>query len=188
MKPGRWPANLIHDGSDEVLSRFVGTEDKARPGNRYEGADDYSAGSSERVYGEYKGHTRNRIERHFDDAGSAARFFYTAKADAEDRWGSRHPTVKPVDLMAYLCRLVTPPDGVVLDPFAGSGTTGVAALREGFGAVLIEREATFHADIQARLAHYAGEGGHSAAVTQRHADPEKSVIEKLPLFGGKGGA
>ncbi len=91
------------------------------------------------------------------DAGSAARFFYTAKADADDRLGSKHPTVKPVDLMAYLVRLVTPPGGLVLDPFAGSGTTGMACMREGFHAILIEREAEYVADIKRRLAHVKGE-------------------------------
>jgi DNA modification methylase len=56
---------------------------------------------------------------------------------------NNHPTVKPIDLMAWLVRLVTPPEGIVLDPFAGSGTTGVAAKREGFNAILIEREAEY---------------------------------------------
>jgi site-specific DNA-methyltransferase (adenine-specific) len=65
--------------------------------------------------------------------------------------------VKPVDLMAYLVRLVTPPGGVVLDPFAGSGTTAMACMREGFRAILIEREAEYVADIQRRLAHVKGE-------------------------------
>jgi site-specific DNA-methyltransferase (adenine-specific) len=92
------------------------------------------------------------------DSGSAARFFYSAKADAEDRLGSKHPTVKPVDLMAWLCRLITPPGGTVLDPFAGTGTTGLAAMREGFDCILIEREAEYVADIERRLAWARGEG------------------------------
>jgi site-specific DNA-methyltransferase (adenine-specific) len=103
---GRWPANLCHDGSEEVLAAFP---------------------------------------------GSAARFFYCAKANAKDRLGSRHPTVKPLALMQWLVRLVTPPDGVVLDPFAGSGTTGEAAWREGMCAILIELEAEYLADIERRL-------------------------------------
>jgi site-specific DNA-methyltransferase (adenine-specific) len=86
------------------------------------------------------------------DSGSAARFFYTAKADADDRLGSKHPTVKPIDLMQWLCRLVTPKGGTVLDPFAGTGTTGEAAFREGFNAILIEREAEYQADIRRRMA------------------------------------
>ena len=113
---GRWPANVIHDGSDEVAEAFGGA-------------------------GEFT---------------SAARFFYSAKADKADRLGSKHPTVKPVDLIAYLCRLITPIGGTVLDPFAGSGTTGMACLREGFECVLIEREAEYVVDIKTRFDHVRG--------------------------------
>jgi site-specific DNA-methyltransferase (adenine-specific) len=87
-----------------------------------------------------------------DDNGSAARFFYTAKADADDRLGSKHPTVKPLDLMQWLCRLVCPRGGVILDPFAGTGTTGEAAWREGMRAELIEAETEYCADIRRRMA------------------------------------
>lgn len=83
--------------------------------------------------------------------GEASRFFYSAKATKADRWGSRHPTVKPVKLKRWLVRLITPPGGVVLDPFAGSGTTGAAALAEGRQTLLIEREAEYAADIERRL-------------------------------------
>jgi DNA modification methylase len=85
--------------------------------------------------------------------GERSRFFYTAKADRGDRGGAcnTHPTVKPVDLMRWLVRLVTPPSGVVLDPFAGSGTTGVACLIEGFTAMLIEREPQYVDIIRERL-------------------------------------
>ena len=87
----------------------------------------------------------------FGDEGSAARFFesypfddqpvfYQAKAGKDDRAGSKHPTVKPIALMQALVRHVTPPGGTVLDPFAGSGTTGEAALREGFNCILMEAE------------------------------------------------
>ncbi len=107
---GRWPANLLHDGSAEAIADFPA-----------------------------------------DDTGSAARYFYSAKADQHDRIGSKHPTVKPVDLMQWLCRLVTPPGGTILDPFAGSGSTGEAAWREGFNCVLIEREEEYQADIAERL-------------------------------------
>ena len=82
---------------------------------------------------------------------SAARFFYAAKAGKKDRAGSKHPTVKPVSLMRWLVRMVTPPGGLVLDPFAGSGTTGQAALDEGFDAFLIEREREYIVDIKARF-------------------------------------
>lgn len=87
--------------------------------------------------------------------------------DARDRFGSRHPTVKPVDLMRWLVALGTPPGGLVLDPFAGSGTTGVAALAGGRRAILIEREPGYVSDIQERLAHFSGEGRHSLAVKSR---------------------
>ena len=124
---GRWPANLIHDGSDEAVRLFPVTG---------------------------------------GGAGSAARFFYCAKASKSDRdegcegmeervaggmqgrhdgsMGSitlrrnHHPTVKPTALMRYLCRLVTPPGGIVLDPFMGSGSTGKAAMLEGFRFIGIE--------------------------------------------------
>lgn len=80
------------------------------------------------------------------DVGGASRFFYTAKASAAEREGASgsrnpHPTVKPLALMRWLCRLVTPPRGLVLDPFCGSGTTGQAALLEGFRVVLVEQDA-----------------------------------------------
>lgn len=78
------------------------------------------------------------------------------KAVEESRKGKTVVLVYPVDLMAYLCRLVTPPGGTVLDPFAGSGTTGMAAMRESFNAVLIEREAEYVADIRRRIEHVHG--------------------------------
>lgn len=94
-----------------------------------------------------------------DDRGGPSRFFpvfrYEAKAPNNERPrlddGTVHPTVKPVGLMRWLVRLVTPPDGVVLDPFAGSGTTGEAAVIEGFRAVLIELDPTHAELIKARL-------------------------------------
>jgi site-specific DNA-methyltransferase (adenine-specific) len=72
---------------------------------------------------------------------------------------SRHPTVKPVELMRYFCRLVTPPGGTVLDCFAGSGTTGVAALAEGFDVILVEREPDYAATVRARCERAAMENG-----------------------------
>jgi DNA modification methylase len=79
------------------------------------------------------------------------RFHYSAKASKADRAGSKHPTVKPVSLMQWLVRMVTPPGGTVLDPFAGSGTTGMAAAMEGFKSVLIEREEEYQNDIRNRF-------------------------------------
>lgn len=83
--------------------------------------------------------------------GDEGRYFYSAKADADDRIGSKHPTVKPVDLMQWLVRLITPKGGLVLDCFAGTGTTGEAAWREGMRAVLIERETEYQTDIARRM-------------------------------------
>ena len=142
LKPGRWPANLIHDGSEEVLAAFpdvhgAGTERNGKFGSQYD-ATSYDMGGA-------------REMGRFGDSGSAARFFYQAKADSLDRLGSKHPTVKPLDLKQYLCRLITPPGGTILDPFAGTGTTGEAAWREGFKAILIEREAEYQADIARRM-------------------------------------
>ena len=87
---------------------------------------------------------------------AGSRLFYSAKATASDRADSRHPTVKPIDLIRWLTRLVTPPGGTVLDPFAGSGTTGEAAMLEGFDAILIEREAEHAADIAHRQRRWHG--------------------------------
>ena len=87
-----------------------------------------------------------------DLLGEAARFFYCAKASKRDRGeGNTHPTVKPTDLMAYLCRLVTPPGGVVLDPFMGSGSTGKAAMREGFRFIGCELSAEYLEIARARI-------------------------------------
>jgi len=146
----RWPANVIHDGSDEVTSGFPNT----RPSS---GGPTTSKPGSVSVNG--AGLPSHTSFSPSDNGGSASRFFYTAKADATERLGTKHPTVKPTDLMAYLIRLVTPPGGTTLDPFAGSGSTGVAAVFEGFNAVLIEREPEYHADILRRIAWAKGEGG-----------------------------
>jgi len=81
----------------------------------------------------------------------SARFFYCAKASKADRGENHHPTVKPTDLMRYLCRLVTPPNGIVLDPFNGSGSTGCAAVLEGFQYIGIEREAEYIAISEKRI-------------------------------------
>ena len=133
---GRWPANVVHDGSDEVVAGFPDSETSGH-------YTDKASGFGDRIY-------NGPGDR--SDSGSAARFFYTAKADSDDRLGSKHPTVKPLDLMQWLVRLVTPPRGLVLDPFAGTGTTGEAAWREGMSAVLIEAEAEYQADIRRRMA------------------------------------
>lgn len=145
---GRWPANVVHDGSAEVLAAFPDT-----PGQQRSVGPEHGAKAAVNVYGDF-GPREHFAPR--GDAGSAARFFYSAKAGPDDRLDSKHPTVKPTDLMAWLVRMVTPKGGLVLDPFAGSGSTGMACLREGFDCVMIEREARFVADIERRLSHVNG--------------------------------
>jgi len=167
---GRFPANIVHDGSDEVLARFPdrdGANSNGRSGEK--GVGNWGMGAVEQRPG-------------YADSGSAARFFYTAKADKLDRIGSKHPTVKPVDLMQWLVRLVTPKGGLVLDPFAGTGTTGEAAWREGFKAILIEREAEYHADITRRM-DLVVKPTKRAAVAKSKGN--LMGAEGTPLFGGE---
>jgi DNA modification methylase len=171
---GRWPANVIHDGSDEAVSAFPDASGAQRPISGNE-----QSTPAKNVYGTFG---RSPSSEPRGDSGSAARFFYSAKADAVDRFGSKHPTVKPIDLMAYLCRLVTPPGGLVLDPFAGSGTTGAACLREKFECILIEREADYIADIHARLEAVTAEGRHSIEIRNRNVPEDKRGGLDLPLF------
>lgn len=183
---GRHPANVIHDGSDEVVACFP---DSAGQQASVKGNE--PSGVTNGIYGEFAGRVSAAAR---NDSGSAARFFnalpftegdeppfiYHPKATKADRvvgctvCGVRalrdpgcdcrdpedpskaakrqaHPTVKPVSLMRWLQRLVTPAGGTTLDPFAGSGTSGSAALAEGFNVVLIEREDDYVADIRARL-------------------------------------
>ena len=87
----------------------------------------------------------------YRDSGTAARFFYSAKATASDRVDSKHPTVKPLALMKYLVQLVCPPNGTVLDPFAGTGSTGLAADQLGMNAILIEQSAEYAADARRKI-------------------------------------
>jgi site-specific DNA-methyltransferase (adenine-specific) len=174
---GRWPANIVHDGSAEVVAAFPDTGPSSSGGR-----------STGRKFGQEaeSAFTKDRARTGHDDlGGSSARFFYSAKADAEDRLGSKHPTVKPVDLMQWLCRLVTPPGGTILDPFAGTGTTGEAAWREGFSAVLVEREAEYQADIRRRMKLALGgpDERKRESIKARHGD-----VEAGPLFSNVGAA
>ncbi|KRS17513.1 DNA-methyltransferase [Roseovarius indicus] len=176
---GRWPANIIHDGSDEVLAAFPDAKGQAGAVGPQHGDR-----TSVNCYGDYgpRPHTPPRVEIE----KSAARFFYCAKASKADRdhgldhleeqqfvqWQTgngasgkpssmsegrdtrrknTHPTVKPTDLMRYLCRLVTPPGGVVLDPFMGSGSTGRGAVLEGFRFIGIEMDEQYVEIARARI-------------------------------------
>jgi DNA modification methylase len=146
---GRWPANFIHDGSQEVVRAFGAgpfTPEEEQPARFFycakaqkEDRDDGLGDFDDKTAGERTGRKE----------GSAGINPY-----AGGRVPARnvHPTVKPVDLMAYLCRLVTPPGGVVLDPFMGSGSTGKAAILEGFGFIGIERDADYFRIAEARIA------------------------------------
>ena len=119
-KDGRYPANVIHDGSDEVIESF----------------------SQHTKAGKYKGE------------GSVARYFYSAKATKKEKGDTKHPTVKPLSLMRYLIKLVTPKEGLVLDPFAGTGTTGEACILENRKYYLIEKTKEYIPDIENRLNKY----------------------------------
>lgn len=179
---GRFPANFIHDGSDEVLELFPNSKGGAYPAKRGQSVNTAFASGQETEGG----------FRAMGDDGSAARFFYCAKANKTDRNEglddfqpkrdadriaddgvgganprnrtntakvNHHPTVKPTDLMRYLCRLVTPPGGTILDPFTGSGSTGKAATLEGFNFIGIELDPDYIAIAEARIQH---------AYNQRH--------------------
>lgn len=143
---GRWPANVV---LDEAAAAMLDAQSGERPGaTSFSRPSDYSATS-------YKLPGGTPLTEGYGDTGGASRFFYTAKASRADRntngAENTHPTVKPTDLMRWLVRLVTPPGGVVLDPFAGSGSTLVAARAEGFRAIGIEREDEYAQIIAARL-------------------------------------
>lgn len=198
---GRFPANFIHDGSDEVVNLFPSNKSTKRPPSAKA---DTGNGLT---HGKMKGLA---TERGFDDSGSAARFFYCAKASKAERsagleniepqqmgrnqssldggkmlTGSGnersntkknfHPTVKPVALMKYLCRLVTPPKGIILDPFMGSGTTGVAALAQDFSFIGVERESEYFEIAQKRLSHISEE-------VERHEEVRRKHEERVDLF------
>ncbi|KRA74247.1 hypothetical protein ASD78_12190 [Lysobacter sp. Root667] len=170
---GRWPANVLHDGSDEVVAGFPITSSGQPSGLK--------AGGQGNAFGLFAG---GIPVTGFGDAGSAARFFYCAKADRADRndgcdglplrpsdmvsntsgqhltrrdggapapAANHHPTVKPTALMRWLCRLVTPPGGLILDPFTGSGSTGRGAIAEGFQFVGIELDPEYVAISEARI-------------------------------------
>ena len=145
---GRWPANVGTDGSDTILAVLPDA-----PGQLADASPDAPSSRTGNIYGKMArgGESATGRTKREETSKSAARFWFCAKATKADRCGSKHPTVKPVALIRYLCRLVTPPGGRVLDPFAGSGTLYEAAILEGFVPTLIEREAEYIIDIQRRM-------------------------------------
>jgi site-specific DNA-methyltransferase (adenine-specific) len=188
---GRWPSNVVFshapllDADGDVIGDACAegciegcpvAELDAQSGILKSGANPTRRGSDKfrDSYGEFKGQAECTPARDAD-SGYASRFFptfrYQAKAGTDERprlAGTAHPTVKPLPLMAWLVRLVTPPGGLVLDPFAGSGTTGEACLMEGFRCTLIEQDATYlpliidrvtkHRDVVAHLQHRRDHG------------------------------
>lgn len=171
---GRHPSQIFHDGSECVVALFPDSD--GQQGDVQGSEPSRTGGDGTVCYGEY-GDRPVAVAR--GDTGSAARFFWSSKASREDRLGSAHPTVKPIDLMQELVRLVTPPGGTVLDPFSGTGTTGEAAWREGMRAILIEREPEYQADIARRmdLAVQPTKRAAVAATKNKLTNPED-----LPLF------
>lgn len=142
---GRWPANFIHDGSDEATellsdaARFFYCA-KASKRDRDEGCDGFEERASSSMSGR-----RDCSEVDWKTDNNVTGRFVTQRRN-------HHPTVKPTDLMRYLCRLVTPLNGTVLDPFMGSGSTGKAAMMEGFQFIGIEREKDYIGIAEARIA------------------------------------
>jgi DNA modification methylase len=230
----RWPANLIHDNSEEVLACFPETiqSGNVKPhANNGHGEVNFThvenststhnadSGSAARFFASFpeegeREYVRNNVEcnegykrpEHSmftdkpkdrsgpDNGGSPARYFasfpqdvkriwYGSKADADDRLGSKHPTVKPLALIQYLVRLVTPKNGTCLDLFAGTGTLGESAFREGFRSILIEREAEYIADIERRMS-LVMEGQDTRAYASMKA--RNRPRDDGPLFGGSG--
>ena len=138
---GRFPANVMHDGSDVIVNQFPeGAKGSTAPRNR----------DTVGMFG-----MPNDATSEYDDEGSAARFFYCPKTSKSERHNglekNTHPTVKPIELMKYLCRLVTPKGGTVLDPFMGSGSTGMAAKDEGFDFIGIEKEEEYFKICESRI-------------------------------------
>lgn len=147
---GRWPANVV---LDEEAAAMLDEQSGTLKTGAWDGKRTIPKEGG--IYGDFAAVGQTQRARPAD-TGGASRFFYTAKASSAEREledGSRstHPTVKPTDLIKWLVRLVTPPGGVVLDPFMGSGSTGVACAEEGFRFIGIEREPEYHAIAVKRL-------------------------------------
>lgn len=134
---GRWPANVcLDEDAAAALDAMSGSlTSGAAPNGLNRNADKFR-----HAYSRFSGQDEPDAPI-YGDTGGASRFFYTAKASRSERGnGNNHPTVKPIDLMRWLVRMVTPPSGTVLDPFMGSGSTGIAADREGFSFIGIEQD------------------------------------------------
>ena len=146
---GRWPANVT---LDEDAAAMLDEQSGNRPGMASQRR---LSPAKPGIFGVGHGAETKPFEEGYNDNGGASRFFYCAKASRKDRntngAANTHPTVKPTALMRWLIRLATPPGGIILDPFGGSGSTGVAARAEGVRAILIEREDEYLEIIRQRL-------------------------------------
>ena len=143
---GRFPANVMHDGSEEVVSGFPNTGQGGGKPYSYAGRE-YDNKDTSMFNGD-----KPQAPSNYNDMGTAARFFYCPKVSKSERGeNNTHPTVKPQELMKYLCRLVTPKGGTVLDPFMGSGSTGMACKDEGFEFIGIEREKEYFEIAEKRI-------------------------------------
>jgi DNA modification methylase len=217
---GRFPANLIHDGSYEVVSLFPDSKGQLAP---VKGTEKSHTGETG-IYGTYG---RTSFDKREEGEASSARFFYCAKASSADRDeglddfelrkaaglpmrkagvetvgegldGTKtfrdtkrkniHPTVKPTDLMRYLCRLITPPGGTILDPFTGSGSTGKAAMYEGFNFVGVELMEDHMEIAEARIA-YAKKDAYEISIGMKKTKakktelPQESDVDITKFFG-----
>ena len=148
---GRWPANVVLDAdAAELLDEASGERSSGYAHVLRRG------GTTGAGMGYGSSAAGNVLDATYGDTGGASRFFYTAKADGAERnvnqaQRNSHPTVKPISLMSWLVRLVTPSGGVVLDPFLGSGTTAIACIGNGFDWIGIEREAEYVAIAEQRI-------------------------------------
>lgn len=148
---GRWPANVVLDEeAAALLDEQTGTLTSGKVTKVYSATlvSSVALGAKQRDL---------HPDKVFSDSGGASRFFYVAKASRSERTmggavENKHPTVKPLALMRWLVRLVTPPGGLVLDPFVGSGTTAVACVEEGFDCVGIEQDPVNTETARARVA------------------------------------
>lgn len=146
LPAGRWPANVVLDeAAAQALDAQTGDLHHQDPATR----------ASKSTATGVTAFTTRTGSPEYADRGGPSRFFYTAKASRKDRntngVNNTHPTVKPTALMRWLIRMVCPVDGVILDPFGGSGTTGVAARAEGVKCIMVEREAEYLSIIAGRL-------------------------------------
>jgi len=144
---GRWPANICHDGSDEVVAMFPYSGSGNGKGAYNYAGREYNNKDTSMFNGD-----KPQAPSNYNETGSAARFFYSSKATKKDRGeGNTHPTVKPVKLMEWLVKMVTPKNGKCLDPFMGSGSTGVAAVNTGRKFIGIEMDSGYYQIAQKRI-------------------------------------